>query len=77
MNKLASRKRCSELLAQLSRELEDGIKDGKYTQPGSYQNFLADQQAVMEQYRKTPGKGVMVGKDRGCQIQILKACFSV
>ncbi|KAJ6663890.1 hypothetical protein lerEdw1_009971 [Lerista edwardsae] len=59
MNRRESRKRCLELLTRLSRELEDGIQEGKYTQPGSYQNFLADQQAVMEQYRKTPGKGVM------------------
>lgn len=60
-NERASHEKCTAALQELFQDLDRRINDGVYFMLGGYQLFQRDQQALVEQYRNLPGKGVKVG----------------
>ncbi|XP_042296657.1 guanylate-binding protein 1-like isoform X2 [Sceloporus undulatus] len=61
-NEEASLDRCQAILMELYQEMEEKISHGDYLVPGGYQQFLNDQQHVMESYHLVPDKGLMASK---------------
>ncbi|XP_032060882.1 guanylate-binding protein 1-like [Aythya fuligula] len=57
-NERVSHEKCTATLQELFQDLDRRINDGVYFMLGGYQRFQRDQQALVEQYRKLPGKGV-------------------
>ncbi|KAM6364691.1 guanylate-binding protein 1-like [Pluvialis apricaria] len=57
-NEKVSRLNCEAALWDLFQDIDRNISAGVYSVPGSYHVFKQDQQALLEKYRKLPGKGV-------------------
>lgn len=60
-NEKTSRRTCESLLSSLHQAIENDFKAGKYSCPGGYERYRADMDSLVQRYRQTPGKGVMVG----------------
>ncbi|KAJ7304021.1 hypothetical protein JRQ81_011540 [Phrynocephalus forsythii] len=61
-NEQASLDRCQAVLMELFQPVEQKIHDGSYMVPGGYQEFLKDQQNLVESYNMVPEKGLMAAK---------------
>ena len=59
-NEKTSRRTCESLLSSLHQAIENDFKAGKYACPGGYERYRADMDSLVQRYRQTPGKGVMV-----------------
>ncbi|KAM9167003.1 LOW QUALITY PROTEIN: guanylate-binding protein 1-like [Mergus octosetaceus] len=57
-NERASHEKCTAALQELFQDLDRRINDRIYFMLGGYQLFQREQEALVEQYRKLPGKGV-------------------
>ncbi|XP_050786505.1 guanylate-binding protein 4-like isoform X2 [Gopherus flavomarginatus] len=57
-NEAASRDSCRALLKTLLADMRKQLSDGVYSQPGGYELYLRDRSRVVEDFRKTPNKGV-------------------
>uniref|UniRef100_A0A8C0H056 GB1/RHD3-type G domain-containing protein n=1 Tax=Chelonoidis abingdonii TaxID=106734 RepID=A0A8C0H056_CHEAB len=57
-NEAASKDSCRALLETLSADMRKQLSDGVYSQPGGYELYLRDRSRVVEDFRKTPNKGV-------------------
>ncbi|TFJ96691.1 complement C1r-B subcomponent-like [Platysternon megacephalum] len=57
-NEAASKDSCCTLLETLSAAVQKQLSDGVYSQPGGYELYLRDRSQVVEDFRKTPNKGV-------------------
>nr|XP_038041848.1 guanylate-binding protein 1-like [Anas platyrhynchos] len=57
-NERASHKKCTAALQELFQDLDRQFKDGVYFMAGGYPLFQRDLEALVEQYRILPGKGV-------------------
>ncbi|KAM5267232.1 guanylate-binding protein 1-like isoform 1-T3 [Hipposideros larvatus] len=57
-NMKASSDRCSALLKDIVRPLEEGIKQGIYNKPGGYRLFIQKTQELKNKYLQEPRKGV-------------------
>ncbi|XP_044846748.1 guanylate-binding protein 1-like [Mauremys mutica] len=57
-NEAASKDSCRALLETLSAAMRKQLGDGVYSQPGGYELYLRDRNQVVEDFRKTPSKGV-------------------
>ncbi|XP_036613724.1 guanylate-binding protein 1-like [Trichosurus vulpecula] len=53
-----SAQRCRALLQDISRPLEEGVKQGFFSKPGGYGLFLQKKQELIEKYKEQPRKGV-------------------
>ncbi|XP_032083492.1 uncharacterized protein LOC116515507 [Thamnophis elegans] len=61
-NELKSSEICSALLSSLSENLEQNIKNGRYSRPGGHPEFVNDLQKVEKEFLEIPKKGIMTGK---------------
>nr|XP_020663595.1 guanylate-binding protein 1-like [Pogona vitticeps] len=61
-NEQASSDRCQAVLMELFQDMEGKICDGSYSVRGGYQQFLNDQQNVVENYNMVAEKGLMAAK---------------
>ncbi|XP_078236446.1 guanylate-binding protein 3 [Pogona vitticeps] len=61
-NEQASSDRCQAVLMELFQDMEQKICDGSYSVRGGYQQFLNDQQNVVENYNMVAEKGLMAAK---------------
>ncbi|XP_065122843.1 guanylate-binding protein 2-like isoform X5 [Paramisgurnus dabryanus] len=57
-NEIASEKKCRELFEDLSCDMSERLKNGAYSQPGGYEDYCRDRDAIIALYRKEPNKGV-------------------
>ncbi|XP_073426786.1 guanylate-binding protein 6-like [Dendrobates tinctorius] len=48
----------TNLLKNLSLTMQNGLMQGRYTQPGGHKLFLVDKEIFLERYHRMPGKGV-------------------
>uniref|UniRef100_A0A8D2J786 GB1/RHD3-type G domain-containing protein n=1 Tax=Varanus komodoensis TaxID=61221 RepID=A0A8D2J786_VARKO len=58
-NELESSKCCEAVLSSVCQELEEGIRNAIYAQPGGHKHFLEDLNKLEQRYRQEPNKGVM------------------
>ncbi|KAJ8287655.1 hypothetical protein COCON_G00003140 [Conger conger] len=58
-NEQASKDLCRNLLAQLSAPMGKRMQEGFYAEPGGYELYCADNDAVVAQFHSTPNKGVV------------------
>ncbi|XP_067318167.1 guanylate-binding protein 1-like [Anolis sagrei] len=61
-NEAVSFDRCMAALENLSQDLESGVRAGRFSVPGGYQQFLEEQRQMVEKYRLLPDKGVQADK---------------
>ncbi len=59
-NKMASERKCRDLLKNLFSDMNKRLQDGEYSQSGGYELYCRDRDAIVEQYRREPNKGVSV-----------------
>ncbi|XP_026061127.1 guanylate-binding protein 2-like [Carassius auratus] len=71
-NEMASERKCRDLLKNLFSDMNKRLQDGEYSQSGGYELYCRDRDAIVEQYRREPNKGVSAEamlnefmKDRG------------
>ncbi|XP_022519957.2 guanylate-binding protein 1 [Astyanax mexicanus] len=57
-NMAASERRCQELLLDLYQEMSKRLQQGHYAQPGGYQLYCTDRDAIITHYQSEPNKGV-------------------
>uniref|UniRef100_W5L2V8 Guanylate binding protein 1 n=1 Tax=Astyanax mexicanus TaxID=7994 RepID=W5L2V8_ASTMX len=57
-NMAASERRCQELLLNLYQEMSKRLQQGHYAQPGGYQLYCTDRDAIITHYQSEPNKGV-------------------
>ncbi|XP_059419254.1 guanylate-binding protein 1-like isoform X1 [Carassius carassius] len=57
-NQMASEKKCRDLLKNLFVDVNKRLQDGEYSQAGGYELYKRDRDAIVEQYRREPNKGV-------------------
>ncbi|XP_008826509.1 guanylate-binding protein 1 [Nannospalax galili] len=57
-NLQASSDRCSALLREIFRPLEEDVKQGIYSKPGGYRLFIQEMQELKKEYYKEPRKGI-------------------
>nr|XP_055059154.1 guanylate-binding protein 2-like isoform X2 [Misgurnus anguillicaudatus] len=57
-NKMASERKCKELLKDLFSSMSERLKNGEYSQRGGYEVYCRDRDANIEQYHSEPNKGV-------------------
>ncbi|XP_073712997.1 guanylate-binding protein 1-like [Misgurnus anguillicaudatus] len=57
-NETASEKKCKELLKNLFSDMSKRLQNGAYSQPGGYEDYCRDRDAIIAQYRGEPNKGV-------------------
>ncbi|KAI2667800.1 Guanylate-binding protein 1 [Labeo rohita] len=57
-NEMASERKCRELLKDLLSDMNKQLQDGEYSQSGGYELYCRDRDAIVEQYRREPNKGV-------------------
>ncbi|XP_038869869.1 guanylate-binding protein 1-like [Salvelinus namaycush] len=57
-NKDASEKKCKALLENLSAQMDQGMKEGRYATPGGYELYCNHHDNIVAQYRAEPNKGV-------------------
>nr|XP_060616760.1 guanylate-binding protein 1-like [Anolis sagrei ordinatus] len=61
-NEAVSFDRCMAALENLSQDLESGVRAGRFSVPGGYQQFLEEQRQMVEKYRLLPDKGDQADK---------------
>ncbi|XP_053547080.1 guanylate-binding protein 1-like isoform X1 [Bombina bombina] len=54
-NEEKSKKKCLELLQNLSKTIETEILEGKYFRPGGYMEFMEKKTTIVDEYNKTAG----------------------
>ncbi len=59
-NDKASERKCRDLLKNLFSDMNKRLQDGEYSQSGGYELYCRDRDAIVEQYRREPNKGVSV-----------------
>uniref|UniRef100_A0A672T7T6 Guanylate-binding protein 1-like n=1 Tax=Sinocyclocheilus grahami TaxID=75366 RepID=A0A672T7T6_SINGR len=59
-NQMASERKCRDLLKDLFADMNKWLQDGEYSQSGGYELYKRDRDAIVEQYRREPNKGVRV-----------------
>ncbi|XP_016150664.1 guanylate-binding protein 1 isoform X2 [Sinocyclocheilus grahami] len=57
-NEMASERKCRDLLKNLFSVMNKRLQDGEYSQSGGYELYCRDRDAIVEQYRREPNKGV-------------------
>uniref|UniRef100_A0A673INL8 Guanylate binding protein 1 n=1 Tax=Sinocyclocheilus rhinocerous TaxID=307959 RepID=A0A673INL8_9TELE len=57
-NEMASERKCRDLLKNLSSDMNKRLQDGEYSQSGGYELYCRDRDAIVEQYRREPNKGI-------------------
>uniref|UniRef100_A0A3P8YCN2 GB1/RHD3-type G domain-containing protein n=1 Tax=Esox lucius TaxID=8010 RepID=A0A3P8YCN2_ESOLU len=57
-NKDASERKCKALLEKLCAEMDQGVKDGRYSTPGGYELYCNHHDDLVAHYRAEPNKGV-------------------
>ncbi|XP_050980294.1 guanylate-binding protein 2-like [Labeo rohita] len=57
-NEMASERKCRDLLKDLFSDMKKRLQDGEYSQSGGYEVYCRDRDAIVEQYRREPNKGV-------------------
>ncbi|XP_058604750.1 guanylate-binding protein 1-like isoform X1 [Onychostoma macrolepis] len=57
-NVMASERKCRDLLKNLFSDMNKRLQDGEYSQSGGYELYKRDRDAIVEQYRREPNKGV-------------------
>ncbi|XP_065122929.1 guanylate-binding protein 2-like isoform X2 [Paramisgurnus dabryanus] len=57
-NKMASERKCKELLKDLFSSMSERLKNGEYSQCGGYEVYCRDRDANIEKYHSEPNKGV-------------------
>ncbi|KAK2900650.1 hypothetical protein Q8A67_008765 [Cirrhinus molitorella] len=57
-NEMASERKCRDLLKNLFSDMKKRLQDGEYSQSGGYELYCRDRDAIVEQYRGEPNKGV-------------------
>ncbi|KTG18817.1 hypothetical protein cypCar_00017309 [Cyprinus carpio] len=57
-NEMASERKCRDLLKNLFSDMNKRLQDGEYSKSGGYELYCRDRDAVVEQYRREPKKGV-------------------
>ncbi|XP_058604791.1 guanylate-binding protein 1-like [Onychostoma macrolepis] len=57
-NEMASERKCRDLLNNLFSDMNKRLQDGEYSQSGGYELYKRDRDAIVEQYRREPNKGV-------------------
>ncbi|KAM4014688.1 guanylate-binding protein 7-like [Anomaloglossus baeobatrachus] len=57
-NEQASEIKCRGLLQELSAEMEKRIREGKYSVPGGYKQFIEEKKSLEADYLRVKGKGV-------------------
>uniref|UniRef100_A0A671K7A4 Guanylate binding protein 1 n=1 Tax=Sinocyclocheilus anshuiensis TaxID=1608454 RepID=A0A671K7A4_9TELE len=57
-NQMASERKCRDLLKDLFADMNKRLQDGEYSQSGGYELYKSDRDAIVEQYRREPNKGV-------------------
>ncbi|XP_016132610.1 guanylate-binding protein 1-like [Sinocyclocheilus grahami] len=57
-NQMASERKCRDLLKDLFADMNKWLQDGEYSQSGGYELYKRDRDAIVEQYRREPNKGV-------------------
>ncbi|XP_044138153.1 guanylate-binding protein 1-like isoform X2 [Bufo gargarizans] len=58
INEDLSREVCKNLLQTLSLTMQNGLQQGSYFRRGGHKAFLMDNNKILENYHRTPGKGV-------------------
>lgn len=56
----ASLNRCSALLQDIFRPLEEDVKQGIYSKPGGHRLFLQKREELKAKYYQAPRKGIQV-----------------
>ncbi|XP_052403559.1 guanylate-binding protein 1-like isoform X4 [Carassius gibelio] len=57
-NEMASERKCRDLLKNLFSDMNKRLQDGEYSKSGGYELYCRDRDAIVEQYRREPNKGV-------------------
>ncbi|XP_041425016.1 guanylate-binding protein 1 [Xenopus laevis] len=57
-NEEESTKKCKAILQKLSGNLERDISEGKFSKPGGYKQFLAKKNSLVDEYKRSKGRGV-------------------
>ncbi|ROJ35280.1 Guanylate-binding protein 4 [Anabarilius grahami] len=57
-NEMASERKCRDLLKNLISDMNKRLQNGEYSQSGGYELYCRDRDAIVEQYRREPNKGV-------------------
>nr|XP_055059156.1 guanylate-binding protein 1-like isoform X1 [Misgurnus anguillicaudatus] len=57
-NEMASEEKCKELLKKLFSYMSERLQNGAYSQPGGYEVYCRDRDAIIALYRGEPNKGV-------------------
>ncbi|XP_067218632.1 guanylate-binding protein 3-like isoform X2 [Chanodichthys erythropterus] len=57
-NEMASERKCKDLLKNLFSDMNKQLQNGEYSQSGGYELYCRDRDAIVEQYRREPNKGV-------------------
>ncbi|XP_069804829.1 guanylate-binding protein 1-like [Dendropsophus ebraccatus] len=81
INEDLSRAECNKLLQDLSKTMQDGLMQGRYSRPGGHMLFLMDKLVFLERYHRMPGKGVkslevlenFIRENKNIEAAILKA----
>ncbi|XP_067217979.1 guanylate-binding protein 1-like isoform X2 [Chanodichthys erythropterus] len=58
-NEMASERKCRDLLKNLFSDMNKQLQNGEYSQSGGYELYCRDRDAIVEQYRREPNKGVL------------------
>ncbi|XP_053547074.1 guanylate-binding protein 1 [Bombina bombina] len=72
-NESSSREICLSLLQKLSTNLEKNLIDGVYAKPGGFQLYSQDRDKVVENYNRTPNKGVKAEEMLSCYLENRKS----
>ncbi|XP_048020760.1 guanylate-binding protein 1-like [Megalobrama amblycephala] len=57
-NEMASERKCRDLLKNLFSDMNKRLQNGEYIKSGGYELYCRDRDAIVEQYRREPNKGV-------------------
>ncbi|ROJ35279.1 Guanylate-binding protein 1 [Anabarilius grahami] len=57
-NEMVSERKCRDLLKNLFSDMNKRLQNGEYSQSGGYELYCRDRDAIVEQYRREPNKGV-------------------
>ncbi|CAM4589267.1 unnamed protein product [Leuciscus chuanchicus] len=57
-NKMTSERKCQDLLNNLFSDMNKRLQNGEYSQSGGHELYCRDRDAIVEQYRREPNKGV-------------------
>ncbi|XP_026061117.1 guanylate-binding protein 1-like [Carassius auratus] len=57
-NKMASERKCRDLLKNLFSDMNKRLQDGEYSQSGGYELYKRDRDAIVEHYHREPNKGI-------------------